>query len=44
MNVAIADILSDIDRLETEEDFTSKFDDTFSRLGYNTFSYVSLDV
>lgn len=43
MNVAIEDVLSDLDRLETEADFSRKFEETFSAYGYNTFTYAGFD-
>lgn len=43
MNAAISDILSGLEALETEQDFHKKFEDTFSGLGYNKFTYASLD-
>ena len=43
MNVAIADILSDLDGLETAEDFSRKFEKTFSAFGFNKFTYAGFD-
>jgi LuxR family quorum-sensing transcriptional regulator LasR len=43
MNAAISDILSGLEALETEQDFQKKFEETFSDLGYNKFTYVGLD-
>lgn len=43
MNVAISEVLSDLDGLETEDDFSNKFEETFSSLGYNKFTYASLN-
>lgn len=44
MNIAIADVVSSLGSLQTEQDFTGKFDETFSSLGYNKFTYASFDV
>lgn len=43
MNIAIAEVLSSLETLQTEQDFAGKFDDTFSKLGYNKFTYASFD-
>lgn len=43
MNIAIAEVLSSLEALQTEQDFAGKFDDTFSNLGYNKFTYASFD-
>ena len=43
MNVALSEILSDLETLETEQDFTRKFEETFAKLGYNKFTYLGLE-
>ena len=43
MNVAITDILSGLEGLETEQSFSNKFEETFSNYGYNKYTYVGLD-
>ena len=43
MRAALADVVADLDALNGESAFQRKFASAFSALGFNTFTYVSLD-
>jgi LuxR family transcriptional activator of bioluminescence operon len=44
MRAELADVLSDLETLATEQAFKKKFAKTFSGLGFNTYTYVNVDV
>src|SRR3954465_7570514 len=43
MRGTLAEILSDVDTLKTEQDFKRKFESVFASMGYDKYTYLGLD-